>query len=171
MTSSHFTAQSATVVQDEAHITLPIILQQALHNAETWELLRFRGMSRGGRQHCKAHSDFTDALLEQINAATKPLDAVDVAAALQLPKKHKAPRVPEEHVSPIIGTYRLLLYIPIEYLSRNVRNELLRRALAADVVLGGMDAAEHAQSALFFREFLRRLCLFMGTAEHPVSLT
>ncbi|EKM60878.1 uncharacterized protein PHACADRAFT_133752 [Phanerochaete carnosa HHB-10118-sp] len=62
------------------------------------------------------------------------------------------------------GAYRLLLYIPAEYLSRGIRSDLLRRALAADVLSDHGDA----QTALFVREFLRRLFMFMGSAEHSL---
>ena len=67
------------------------------------------------------------------------------------------------------GAYHLLLYIPIEYLSRGIRNDLLRRALAADVLVASQEKANLLRSSLFFREFLTRLFQFMGGVEHGVS--
>ncbi|EKM48091.1 uncharacterized protein PHACADRAFT_203262, partial [Phanerochaete carnosa HHB-10118-sp] len=119
MTSPQSFSQSGVTHEQ---IGLPSIVQRALHNAELWELHRLR-----------------DALLEQINAVTKPLDSVDVLTAV------RGVHSPVGLSSDTVGAYRLLLYIPAEYLSRGIRSDLLRRALAADVLSDHGDA----QTALF----------------------
>ncbi|GJE87799.1 Urb2 domain-containing protein [Phanerochaete sordida] len=131
-----------------ADLSVADILQRALHNAELWELPRLR-----------------DALLAQIDAATRPLDAVDVPAALRGAPSADAAALAPDAAGEIAGAYRLLLHIPAEYLSRGARGELLRRALAADVLCGEGDA----RARLFVREFLRRLFVFMGSAEHALG--
>ena len=144
------------------------ILQRAIHNAEMWELHRFRGEIQIVSLTAKRADVHIDALLENINVVTKPLDSIDVTTALQIGKNQ---RMSAESILSITATYRLLLCIPTEYLTRNIRNDLLRRALAADVAFTMSSLTDPTYSPLFFREFLRRIFSFMGNVEHPVSVT
>ena len=98
---------------------------------------------------------------------TNSLDSVNIADSLNaVVEGQKSTLGLSQNIA---AAYYLLLYIPIEYLSRSIRNDLLRRALAADVLAASHEAASDAHGSLYFREFLRRLFVFMGTAEHPVS--
>ena len=97
---------------------------------------------------------------------TASLDAIDVGSAFTAQSRQD---VSVEDLASIAATYRLLLCIPIEYLTRNIRNDLMRRALTADVVCVQSPSPSLTYAPLFFREFLTRLFQFMGGVEHGVS--
>jgi hypothetical protein len=115
-----------------------------------------------------SYPSILDSLLEEINTVTKPLDSVDVIQALDAMHQGQEPAATLPLA--ISEAYRLLLYMPIEYLSRSIRNDLLRRGLAADILALSQGGQDYIQSSLFFREFLRRLFVFMGTSEHLVRI-
>jgi len=69
----------------------------------------------------------------------------------------------------MVNVYRLLLYAPIEYLSRSVRNDSFRRAIALDVSLSRVGNDKNNNMALTtIRTFLLRVVAFLGTSEHLV---
>lgn len=63
------------------------------------------------------------------------------------------------------AVYGLLMWMPIDYISRTARAELLRRALAADLA-----ANQDVRSLTALREFLRRTFSHMGGADHAVRV-
>lgn len=73
---------------------------------------------------------------------------------------------------PLAALYGLLLWMPIEYLSRNARSELLKRGIAAD--LAGKTFVNGAQDVILtsvIREFVKRALSHMGAADHPVCFS
>lgn len=114
-------------------------------------------------------NQYTDSLLEQIDVQTKTLSEIDVDKALASLKKSKR-KSQRSEVSPLVAaTYSLLLYIPMEYLTRAIRTDLMRRAVAADVALAstGVDS-DRLETSLVLREYLRRAYAHAGQVEPTV---
>ncbi|THH21561.1 hypothetical protein EW146_g35 [Bondarzewia mesenterica] len=132
------------------------ILLEALRSADFWEKVNIRA-----------------ALLATVNSRTSALDGVDVAQALsQTGKKRKKSstntHATEDQIRKAEGAYKFLLYAPNEYLTRSSRSDLLKRAIALDVVLGVSPRPETESIIIATRAFLLRIFTFMGTADHPI---
>ncbi|KAI0963291.1 hypothetical protein AcW1_000407 [Taiwanofungus camphoratus] len=151
----HSLAHLSAQVKHE--VTIPMIFTGALRNAAFWELHRFR-----------------DAFLAQLHERTTFLEHIDQRLMLSDLSNRLAGAITEDinRVGPI---YEILLHTPSEYLSRGLRTDFLRRALAADVSLGmpslhggEMLSNSKAQMILLIREFLRRTFLYLGTVDQTV---
>ncbi|KAK7694414.1 hypothetical protein QCA50_001600 [Cerrena zonata] len=73
------------------------------------------------------------------------------------------------------AVYDILLYAPVEYLPRNVRTDLLRRAMAADVSIGksARDVPLHPEQQkrlVSLRAFIRRTFAHIGVVEHNAMI-
>ncbi|KAJ7786075.1 Urb2/Npa2 family-domain-containing protein [Mycena metata] len=68
----------------------------------------------------------------------------------------------------ILSTYRLLLVFPIEYMSRTIRTELVRRAVNADLLFSTLDTKEDLSPAVF-RVFIQNVSLYLGSVDQPIS--
>ncbi|KII93436.1 hypothetical protein PLICRDRAFT_35642 [Plicaturopsis crispa FD-325 SS-3] len=72
----------------------------------------------------------------------------------------------KENIQRAAKAYEILLHIPVEYLSRPARTDLVRRALAADYILGSLP--ELGSSAIVHvRVFLKRVLSLVGSVDHP----
>ncbi|KAJ7275268.1 hypothetical protein B0H12DRAFT_249170 [Mycena haematopus] len=66
--------------------------------------------------------------------------------------------------------YQLLLMFPIEFMSRNLRTELVRRAVNADVLYSSLADSQDLHSAVtVLRIFMHNVSLYTGTVDQPVS--
>jgi hypothetical protein len=75
-------------------------------------------------------------------------------------------------LSGVIAAYRLLLLLPVEYMSRSSRADFIKRALVADDLFShlSVDASNHMdQSLIILRMFLKRLLTHGGYVEQPVG--
>ncbi|KAF8213299.1 Urb2/Npa2 family-domain-containing protein [Mycena galopus ATCC 62051] len=67
------------------------------------------------------------------------------------------------------STYQLLLMFPIEFLSRTIRTELIRRAVNADVLYSSLTDSQDLQSAVAgVRIFIYNVSLYIGSVDQPV---
>lgn len=128
------------------------ILNQTLHSAQFWELVNMRR-----------------ALLSLIHDGTSILDKVD-STETQLSEK---PLI--DVTRRLTAAYELLLYIPVEYLPRTSRQDLMRRAMTADLVVCRpirVDADSQAnamRSMTILRIFMKRWFLYQSSVDHGVS--
>ncbi|KAJ7900109.1 Urb2/Npa2 family-domain-containing protein [Mycena olivaceomarginata] len=68
------------------------------------------------------------------------------------------------------STYQLLLMFPIEFLSRTIRTELIRRAVNADVLYSSFDDMQGLPSAVTAaRIFIHNVTLYIGSVDQPIS--
>jgi hypothetical protein len=67
-----------------------------------------------------------------------------------------------------ISAYELLLLVPVEYLSKACRLNLVTKAVRADVVLGTM-LKEKERQVIVLRTFLERVFTYLGRVDHSVS--
>lgn len=100
---------------------------------------------------------------------TQTLSEIDVDKTLVSLKKSKR-KSQRSEVSPLVAaTYSLLLYIPMEYLTRAIRTDLMRRAVAADIALAATGTSSDAlETSLVLREYLRRAYTHAGQVEPTV---
>lgn len=133
------------------------IFYQTLHSAQFWELANMR-----------------NALLVSVNDETSALDKIDPLEA-QSALAFKQLWIDEPQLRRAISVYEWLLYVPTEYLSRTSRQDLIRRALAADLALcqtvhGDADSQVNAmRSMAILREFLKRWFSFQSSLDQAVS--
>lgn len=131
------------------------ILNKTLRSAQFWELANMRS-----------------AFLSCINAETAPLDQADVKKLNSSRKQKKSP-IDEHQLRQAISVYEMLLLIPSEYLPRASRQDFIRRAVAADVVLvrtvHSYDESLN-QSLTVLRTFQKRWFLYQSSTDHDVSL-
>ncbi|THH28128.1 hypothetical protein EUX98_g6060 [Antrodiella citrinella] len=140
------------MASDEQIALLIKIFQQILRDAQFWELNRLR-----------------DTLLAQIIEKTSPLDQINLAKIWT----QKAAARHAFYVSDLFPIFEVILSTPQECLSRETRNSLFQRALAADaiVTLGSKDSAfsdEHLTLLVYLREFIRRT-ITQSSVEHTVA--
>ncbi|KZT06756.1 uncharacterized protein LAESUDRAFT_774312 [Laetiporus sulphureus 93-53] len=128
------------------------IVRTALHNAEIWELHRFR-----------------DALLAKLDAQTSDLDGINLETLLK--SDGAMPHVRHGDHARLYAVFEILLYIPGEYLLRSTRADFRRRALACDVSLGtarnagDKDDSTKAHALFVLREFIRRTLTEVGISD------
>jgi hypothetical protein len=126
-----------------------MILNQTLRSAQFWEILNTR-----------------NALLSSINVETSALDKINTAETQSL----LASPIDVTQLRRVISAYELLLYIPIEYIPRTSRQDLIRRAVTADlVVCRTMHAANSMRSMTILRVFLKRWLSYHSSVDHAVS--
>ncbi|KAF8641079.1 hypothetical protein AX17_000723 [Amanita inopinata Kibby_2008] len=91
----------------------------------------------------------------------------DSTSALDKPSEREDPL----QLARAITTYKLILCVPLEYLSRPSRTELSKRALNADTLLcsdAGRASTDVSQSLTVLRIFLKRVFVYTGHAESSV---
>lgn len=109
--------------------------------------------------------------MAHITERTSSLNDLDLKGLISDPnlKSIKKKNIDVHAVSSAFG---LMLYTHAEYLPRTSRNDLLRRALAADVIsVASIDNTEtkremHFKSSLLIREFMRRFLVHSGPIEY-----
>jgi hypothetical protein len=133
------------------------IFKQTLRSAQFWELVNTR-----------------DALLSLINEETSCLTIIDPPETQTVLLTEK-PLISQNQLQQAISAYELLLYVPIEYVPKASRLDLIQRALAADLVLC-QTAREDPDSQRNFvrsvtvvRVFLTRWFSFQNSMDHTVS--
>ncbi|TFY72617.1 hypothetical protein EVG20_g369 [Dentipellis fragilis] len=114
-------------------------------------------------------TSFTAQLLFMVNTQTQFLDQVDVAQLLSRTVSSQAGRQEtlQSEISKTNGAFAILLYAPIEYISRNLRQVFVRRAIVMDVQLGLSGSDRSGNIAV--RGLLYRLFTFFGSAESQVT--
>jgi hypothetical protein len=109
------------------------------------------------------------ALLSLIHDGTSILDKLD-STETQLSEKP-----PIDVTRRVTAAYELLLYIPVEYLPRTSRQDLMRRAMTADLVVCrpirvDADSQVNAmRSMTILRIFMKRWFLYQSSVDHAVS--
>ncbi|KAA1468590.1 hypothetical protein DENSPDRAFT_833947 [Dentipellis sp. KUC8613] len=133
-------------------VTPSTVVYRCLHSASFWE-----------------QSHIRTRLLFMVNSQTQPLDHVDVAQLLSQPLSSQAElqETLQSEISKTNGAFAILLYAPIEYISRNLRQVFVRRAIAVDVQLGRSGSDRSGNIAV--RGLLHRLFTFFGSAESQVT--
>ena len=132
-------------VSDEQLLSITQVWWMTLRNAQFWELQRIRGRRSDVFELIQSLTSCPDALLSQIGESSQEI--------------------------PLAALYGLLLWMPIEYLSRAARSELLKRGITAD--LNGQTFVNGAQDVILtsvIREFVNRALSHMGAADHSVCL-
>jgi len=133
------------------------IFNQTLRSAQFWELANTR-----------------NALLSLINEETSFLATIDPAEPRPLLASEKS-LIDRSPLHRAIAAYELLLYVPIEYLPRASRLDLIRRALTADLILcqtarEDTDSTKNpVRSVTILRVFLTRWFSFQSSMNHAVS--
>ena len=101
---------------------------------------------------------------------TEAIDQINVAEVLDTSHQGKSINAPDNLRTTVTSVFGLLMSIPIEYLPRKVRTDLLRRAQAADVTLSASGGhQDYVNGVTVLREFLRRMFVFTNSVEQ-VSL-
>lgn len=133
------------------------IFNQTLRSAQFWELVNTR-----------------DALLSLINEETSCLAIIDQLETQTVMLSEK-PLISQNQLQQAIAAYELLLYVPIEYVPKASRLDLIRRALAADLALcqtarGDTDSQRNfVRSVTILRVFLTRWFSLQSSMDHAVS--
>jgi hypothetical protein len=115
-------------------LTLQTILQRTLSSAHFLELHNIRCKS----SHCLCFSKSPQpycpiaSLLSAVDAHTSIFHGTNASDLLQSPKLLK---IKSSALSISLRAFLFLLSIPVEYLTRNIRTELVKRAFVADVYL------------------------------------
>ncbi|KAJ7783538.1 Urb2/Npa2 family-domain-containing protein [Mycena maculata] len=122
------------------HLNATSLLLTALSSAQFWELPNLRA-----------------AVLAFADAATSAL--VDSNAELTT----------DDHTA-IFSAYKFLLMLPIEYMSRTTRTELVRRAVNADVLYNPYNGTKDVYSNVtVVRVFIHNTTLYVGSVGQPVA--
>lgn len=100
----------------------------------------------------------SDALLSSVDKSTKPLE--------ELSEK----KIGSKHFRRAISAYGLLLFCPLEYITRSFRADFVKRALDADQLIGSSTKAmdELCQPLTVLRVFLKLMFVHIGSVEQPV---
>jgi len=136
------------------------IFNQALRSAQFWELINTR-----------------DALFSLINEETSCLALIDPSETqtVLLSEKLLIPLISQNRLQQAISAYELLLYVPIEYVPKASRLDLIRRALTADFVLcqtardDTYSQNNFVRSVTILRVFLTRWFSYQSSMDHAVS--
>ena len=78
---------------------------------------------------------YTAALLAAMETRTIVLQQIDMDRNLQLLENGDLPLEGSFEISETIEAFRVILALPVDYLTRSARMEFVRRALAAEVYL------------------------------------
>jgi hypothetical protein len=109
------------------------------------------------------------------STATSFLDAVDTAPYLAKGRTNSLP-VPLQELQRAISTYEIVLFAPVEYLSRTCRADLVRRAVVADILVSSLltnanhSMADCSHSLSILRIFLLRNLSYGGVVHYLVSI-
>lgn len=136
------------------------VLINALRSAQFWELANIRG-----------------ALFTVLVEETSSLDKLDPLIYFSTQPLPQIPSADTNRLRRCIFTYELLLLVPNEYLPRALRQDLVRRAMAADAILSQMkdDNTEvqnfRIPSLTVVRTTLKRWGSHQVSLDHDVSPT
>ncbi|KAF7339660.1 Urb2 domain-containing protein [Mycena sanguinolenta] len=136
-----FRANIAAHVSEAASLNANLLLLNALSSAQFWELPNLRTA-------ILAFADEATSVLADPHV--KPTD--------------------DSHAT-IWSTYRLLLTFPIEFMSRTLRTELIRRAVNGDVLYSSSpaDSQDLHSVVAVLRTFIHNVSLYIGTVDQPIS--
>ncbi|KAJ6604425.1 Urb2/Npa2 family-domain-containing protein [Mycena vulgaris] len=121
----------------------------------------------------------------RLNAASLLLRALSSAQFWELPNLRTAilafadeatsaladpsPNLTADHRAAVFSTYQLLLMFPIEYMSRTIKTELVRRAINADIIYNSFNDAKDAYSTVtVVRVFIHNVSLYVGSVDQPI---
>jgi hypothetical protein len=135
--------RSSTEVKPAALVQLSAIAIRTLRSAQFWELPNFRSRFFVRSLWQFTHLYCTGALISLLEAETSQIDSLDLHNILM--QKAVAHAVTEK-VDRALPAYWVLQFVPVEYLSRSSRANLVRRAMVCDVVLGAFEDVAHAIS-------------------------
>jgi hypothetical protein len=103
-----------------------------------------------------------------LDAETAVLESVNLHDTTS---QNAVPRIQLLALNRAMSAYRMLLYVPIEYLTRVSRMNLVRRAMILDIVLGDPKRSESlAWEVGTLRVFIKRAWDWVGGVDHPVRL-
>lgn len=94
----------------------------------------------------------------------KFLDAID---AREVFVQDKNLQVDTSSVARVFEVYKILLHVPIDYMTRTARTDLGRRAMTFDAVI--LKAGGSAREIASVRTFMKRVWEWIGAVDHPVS--
>ncbi|KAJ7139899.1 Urb2/Npa2 family-domain-containing protein [Mycena epipterygia] len=112
------------------------LLLNALSSAQFWELHNVR-----------------TAILTFADEATSPLADPNL-------------KLTADDRTAVFSTYQLLLMFPIEYMSRTIRTELVRRAVNADILYNSLKDVYSAVTVV--RVFIQNVSLYVGSIDQPI---
>lgn len=70
----------------------------------------------------------------------------------------------------ILSTFQLLVMVPIEFMSRTIRTELVRRAVNADIFYSsGVDTQDLTSAITVVRVFIHNVSVHIGSIDQPAS--
>lgn len=131
------------------------LLVQILRSAEFWELPNIR---------CKCFSNLMNLSIKHFFQAVF-LDLLDVSTSSLHSSEGKVSKTAK--VVEKVAVYRLLLFFPLEYLSWQLLNDLIKRALDADLILSDSPSASRketvGQAIVTLRIFLKRAYIYSGS--------
>ncbi|KAJ6574877.1 Urb2/Npa2 family-domain-containing protein [Mycena capillaripes] len=67
----------------------------------------------------------------------------------------------------VLSTYQLLVMFPIEFMSRSIRTELVKRAVNADILYS--DAQDVLSAVTVVRVFIHNVSVHLGSIDQPIS--
>ena len=145
-------------------ISAKFVVLMALRSAEFWELQNIRGKGLSAPSSPTSNLYIAAILLHEINAMTKFLDAID---AREFFVQDKVLQVDTKSVTHAFEVYKMLLHVPIDYMTRTARTDLVRRAMTFDAVI--LKAEGSAREIGSLRTFMKRVWEWIGAVDHPVS--
>jgi hypothetical protein len=95
---------------------------------------------------------------------------------LSRPKAHDSHRIliQIKKVRRVVSAFEMLLFFPIEYISRTIRTDLVKRALTADIFITNLAIDEDAgyvyHSLTILRLFVKRIFVSLGCIDQSVRL-
>lgn len=116
----------------------------------------------------------TGTLLSFLNSETNVLDEINSTDDIGQ-EEHRASwnLSTESHVRCALSAYEILLFVPIEYLSRTLRTAMTRRALIANTLFSVNDhnlQPYFTHSLTVLRVFLKRIILYGGAIDQEVRI-
>jgi hypothetical protein len=147
-------SESASQVEPAALVQLSAIAIRTLQSAQFWELPNFRSWFFVHSLWKLLHvSDYIGAIISLLEEETAQIDSLDLHSVLM---QKAITHAVVEKVDRALPSYWVLQYVPIEYLNRPSRANLVRRAVVCDVVLGAsVDVAHAISKAHYLRVFMK----------------
>lgn len=148
-----FSRDPATTVSSDG-IRASTILRKTMHSAHFWELVNIR-----------------TALVSSINEQTLALDRIVLPNDGSIWTLDTSSTINEGQLRAAVYAYEMMLFIPIEYLPRISRQDLIRRAIAGDLVICRL-MTSHPESHGYVSQSLKtlRTCLIRWFSQ-PYSVT
>ena len=135
-------------------MSMSSIWARTLRNAYFWELPRIRGtLFIGYSMESCILNKTAESLMSSLNTTNLPL-------VMNTPESLPAAR----------RVYSLLLWVPVDYLTRAKRSELVQRALDIDLMSLPVERSHPVSTTLAVREFLRRVFTYSGLTDALVGI-